>query len=329
MKSIVTAILFTSLILGTDNQNHAVQKPEDYIVGAFRWFVNLFDGDTEKFDSVKIARFKPVVDKLIKKGADSSFVYRMILCGKTEYNPKYAKITVYRNPSTMRDYTIESSSNKYSGTYNNSSLKSSAEFLESHLITLKKAEILYKVPPEVITSILWIETRQGVITGNNHVISVYLNLALADQSDIYEMNRASMLEKYTKFKNELSGLEKKLKERSLEKSSWAIDQLLALEKMNNNSPLNVFDLTGSWAGAFGMSQFIPTSYVSWAVDGNSDGKINLFDAEDAIFSVANYLKTNGWGDSVKEQRTAVFHYNRSNEYVDAVLIHAQKLKERD
>ncbi len=329
MKTFVTAILFFSLIMGTDNKSSSIQKPEDYIVGAFRWFINLFDSNTHEFDSVKIVKFKPVMDKLIKKGADSAFVYRMVLDQRTEYNPKYAKITVYRNPSSVREYTVESSKNKYSGTYSPSSLKSSVEFIKSHYNTLKKAQEIYKVPVQVIASILWIETRQGSYTGNNHVVSVYLNLALADQPDIMEMNRKSMNEKYSKNKNELPLLEIKLKERSAEKSSWAVDQLIALEKMSRFSPYNVLELKGSWAGAFGMSQFIPTSYVSWAVDGNADGKINLFESDDAIFSVANYLKTNGWGETDKEQRNAVFHYNRSNEYVDAVLIHARKLMSRD
>jgi membrane-bound lytic murein transglycosylase B len=329
MKILITVILFTSIIIGADNQKQVIPKPENYIVDAFRWFIDIFNNNANKFDSLKIVRFSPAAEKLLLKGADSAFVYRMILDDRTTYNPKFAKITVYRSPSTMREYTVESSSNKYSGNYNNSALGKSESFIETHFNTLKKAEEIYKVPVEVISSILWIETRHGSFTGNNHVISVYLNLALADQPEFLDMNRESMLEKYSRNKSELPTLEKKLQERSEEKSEWAIDQLLALEKMSHNSPYNVFELEGSYAGAFGMPQFIPTSYISWAVDGNGDGKINLYEADDAIFSVANYLKTNGWGQTEKEQRTAVFHYNRSNEYVDAVLIHAKKLMERD
>jgi membrane-bound lytic murein transglycosylase B len=48
---------------------------------------------------------------------------------------------------------------------------------------------------------------------------------------------------------------------------------------------------------------------------------------DAVFSVANYLKTNGWGETEDEQRKAVFHYNNSSAYVDAVLKLAELIKE--
>jgi membrane-bound lytic murein transglycosylase B len=55
------------------------------------------------------------------------------------------------------------------------------------------------------------------------------------------------------------------------------------------------------------------------VDGNGDNKVNLFNVDDAIFSVGNYLKTYGWGPSLEEQRKAVFGYNNSDDYVNAIL----------
>ena len=75
-----------------------------------------------------------------------------------------------------------------------------------------------------------------------------------------------------------------------------------------------------------MSQFLPSSYLSWAVDGDSNGAIDLNDIDDAMYSVANYLKCNGWGKTTSQQRAAVYHYNNSNAYVDAVLTLAQKAR---
>ncbi len=63
------------------------------------------------------------------------------------------------------------------------------------------------------------------------------------------------------------------------------------------------DLKGSFAGAMGYGQFMPSSYRQYAVDFNGDGHINLWDPEDAIGSVANYFKQHGWvsGDTVAVQ----------------------------
>lgn len=64
-----------------------------------------------------------------------------------------------------------------------------------------------------------------------------------------------------------------------------------------DDPLN---LKGSFAGAMGYGQFMPSSYKQYAVDFSGDGHINLWDPVDAIGSVANYFKAHGWvkGDQV-------------------------------
>ena len=96
--------------------------------------------------------------------------------------------------------------------------------------------------------------------------------------------------------------------------------------MYTMSSVPIFDLKGSWAGAFGICQFLPSSYLNWAVDGNDDGNINLYEMDDAIFSVANYLINHGWSEQPEDQKKAVFTYNNSSDYVDAVIQLAAKLK---
>lgn len=90
---------------------------------------------------------------------------------------------------------------------------------------------------------------------------------------------------------------------------------------------DILAIKGSSAGAFGLFQFIPTSYLNYAIDGNGDGKVNLFVFEDAVFSAANYLMVNGWkkGDAARIKK-ALFSYNRDNDYVRAVLAYANALK---
>lgn len=111
------------------------------------------------------------------------------------------------------------------------------------------------------------------------------------------------------------------------RSAWAegeLSELLRISKNLNKDPLSI---KGSWAGAFGMSQFIPSSYSKYAVDGNSDGAVDLFDFSDATASIANYLVAHGWekNDSEKNWK-AVYAYNHCDEYVRAIFAYAKALR---
>jgi len=99
---------------------------------------------------------------------------------------------------------------------------------------------------------------------------------------------------------------------------------LVICKNNHLDPLATM---GSWAGAFGLFQFMPSSFLNFAIDGNGDGKIDLFIFEDAVFSAANYLVRNGWKkDDEARIKKAIFAYNRCDNYVKAVLAYANALK---
>ena len=265
-------------------------------------------------NSSKYQFFKPLIKKLLKNGADTAFVYSLIADSKTKFDKKYVKINV---TGYLRKYD-------YSANYSPGSVKKSSKFLKENIDILKDSEKIYSIPKEIITAVIWIETRCGDYLGNNHVPSVFVSTALADRPEYIKMNKKELYKNYNGTKDELKELENKIEKRAVKKANWALKELLALEKMYELSPVPVNQIKGSWAGAFGISQFLPSSYVNWAVDGNSDGIVNLFEVEDAIHSVANYLKTNGWGKSDQEKRKAIYHYNNSSDYVDAVLILATK-----
>mgnify|MGYP002390767984 CR=1 FL=1 len=80
-------------------------------------------------------------------------------------------------------------------------------------------------------------------------------------------------------------------------------------------------------GAIGWSQFLPSNVPRYGADGDGDGKIDLFQPDDAIFSVANYLRAFGWRPTASraEKEKAVHRYNHSTPYVDAVLTLAAML----
>jgi membrane-bound lytic murein transglycosylase B len=136
-----------------------------------------------------------------------------------------------------------------------------AEYWIKHADTLARAEKKYGVPPEIIVATLGVETRYGTNTGGFRVIDALSTLGL-------EYPRRS---KY--FTSELKNF-------------------LILSDEHKLDPL---DVTGSYAGAIGLPQFMPSSYRSYAVDFNGDGYSDLVNSvEDAIGSVASYYHEHGW-----------------------------------
>ena len=90
--------------------------------------------------------------------------------------------------------------------------------------------------------------------------------------------------------------------------------------------MDPFAMKGSWAGAFGIPQFMPSSYATFAVDDNGDGKIDLYDYPDAFASIANYLRRVGWKTgNEKKMRRAVYSYNHEKAYVNAVFSYAERM----
>ena len=81
------------------------------------------------------------------------------------------------------------------------------------------------------------------------------------------------------------------------------------------------NIKGSYGGAFGIPQFLPTSYLKYGVDGNRDGTVSLYDMRDAIHSTAYFLSRHGWKADLTDEAQAevIWHYNHSDAYVQAVL----------
>jgi membrane-bound lytic murein transglycosylase B len=112
------------------------------------------------------------------------------------------------------------------------------------------------------------------------------------------------------------------------KSKWAYRELKAFLDHTIIERIDPVEIKGSYAGAMGISQFMPSNIPELAKDGNNDGSIDLFNHADAIASIAYFLKHHGWkpGISRKKAQKVVHHYNHSDQYVDAVLKISKLLK---
>ena len=83
------------------------------------------------------------------------------------------------------------------------------------------------------------------------------------------------------------------------RAKFARGQLIGALKIAQRGDVSLNGLTGSWAGAMGHTQFIPTSYQAYAIDGDGDGKKDIWQNQIDIFaSMANYLKKEGWNDDL-------------------------------
>ena len=174
---------------------------------------------------------------------------------------------------------------------------------------------------EVIVSILFIESAFGANTGNNTVFNVFFTLSQATDPDILNTTYPKLKEKYPQLTFE------DIEKRAQKKSRWAYQELKHLLTIAKKEHLDVLNIKGSWAGAFGIAQFLPSSYLRYAVDGNNDHKVRLYNRYDSIESVANYLKENGWKEGLTERkkRTVIRQYNNSTPYIDTVLKLSQKI----
>jgi len=138
-----------------------------------------------------------------------------------------------------------------------------------------------------------------------------------------ETNFKEHLGKYSVFNAlyTMSMLDKRVK-----RVEMAHRELVAWVKMCRRMEMDPFVTKGSWAGAFGIPQFMPSSYALFAVDYDGDGKTDLYDYPDAFASIANYLQRTGWKTgNLKKMRRAVYRYNHEKAYVDAVFAYAGRI----
>lgn len=134
-------------------------------------------------------------------------------------------------------------------------------FWNAHHQSLSRAEAEFGVPSEVIVAIIGVETFYGQVTGNYRLIDSLSTLA-------FDYPR---------------------------RASFFKDELKQFLRMSRDEGLNPLQMKGSFAGAIGLAQFMPSNYRRYGIDFNHDGQIDLWNSpDDSIGSIAHYLKEHGW-----------------------------------
>ncbi len=200
-------------------------------------------------------------------------------------------------------------------------IQKARQYMQAQAANLLKAEKGFGVEKEIITAIILIETRLGAYTGESRILKTLSTVAALSDPVLRDKLWAEISK--TK-KISRKGFEKKADR----KSQWAYAELKAFLRYTADEGMNPVEIRGSFAGALGISQFMPSSVLMYGRDGNGDGRVNLFEHADAIASIANYLKKYGWHPGIDRDRAykVVWKYNHSKYYVNIVLKVAQLLK---
>jgi len=201
------------------------------------------------------------------------------------------------------------------------SIKKARAYMKTHKRALMSAKKQFGADPAVVTAIMLVETRLGAYTGKQPVFSILCTMAaLSDPSarDYF----------WSKIHDRTEISRRQFDKKAIAKAEWAYRELIALLKYTKRDGFDPLALKGSYAGALGLAQFMPSNILALGRDGNNDGRIDLFRDDDAIASIAGYLAHYGWkpGISRAEARKVIYHYNHSRYYVDIILKVADRLK---
>jgi len=233
--------------------------------------------------------------QLIREGLDKDYVARVFADERDHFLPD-----IVRKIATLRKERPAD----YEQFLKPEVVARGRQYLKEHQNQLTRARDLYGVDPGVIVAILTVESGLGKTTGKYPVFNVFASLAVMDTPEVI---RDTNLPAY-------------LYPRLKKKAAWARRELRTFLSYCQNNRLDPFQFSGSWAGAIGYPQFLPSSLVSCGVDGDGDGRIDLFTHADAIVSIANYLKKSGFHqNNPNSWRRAILAYNNSDAYAETIL----------
>lgn len=255
--------------------------------------------------------YQPLVDRLIKDGLDREFLLPLFLDSRAE--PIQSRLNI----SLMTREIPEI----YAKFLTFESILLAKNFLREHRRILNEMERTFDVEKEIAVAILLVESRFGENIGKHRVIPTLASLAIMNSPENLARNFSAIWEANPEVPYDW------IEQLAGRRANWAYKELKRFLEIVRSEELDPLEVYGSIAGALGMPQFIPSSYIAYAVKRNSF-KEWLYDAESAIFSIGNFLKSHGWkrGLSIAQQKKLLWHYNRSEPYGETILEVARRLK---
>lgn len=183
------------------------------------------------------------------------------------------------------------------------------------------AQKIFGVPKGLIAAIIVVETRCGESLGHELVVNRLSRVSSVDEPENLKANLERL-----KIEDPSVTYEA-VEARARYLIELFYPELKTLLTEGSTGAIDVLSLRGSSAGAFGMPQFLPSTFLRFGVDADRDGKVSLFEPADAIWSVGHFFAAFGWNtaQSEEEKRAIIWRYNRSDPYIDSVLRLSQLL----
>ena len=199
------------------------------------------------------------------------------------------RFEIYENIEKLYKKTRDTDFTSHNfGYISESNIEKGIEFVKKHQSVLEKAEKTYGVGKEYVTAIYALENGFGKFLGDKPVFNSLVTNCLH------------------------------------KRKGWFYSELKHYLNLKDRLYTDEYEIKGSYSGAFGYPQAMPSSFKKYGIDFNGDGKINPFEQEDTIGFIAKFLSQEGF---CRNKRKAIYSYNPSKNYADAVMLYAQKLRE--
>lgn len=257
--------------------------------------------------------YQPLIQRLSLDGFEVEFLSKLFSDPRAEFNPSV--LTIYINAKEDPE--------RYQKFLTPESILLAKKFLRQNLTILKKMERRFQVEKEVVVAILLVESRFGENMGKYRVIPTLASMALMDSPE----NLQKIYQNLRKNDPDLSY--EQVESFAKRRAEWAYHELDCFLRIIRQEEIDPLEIYGSYAGAVGMAQFIPSSYLTHALS-KKGFESWLLSKEDSINSIGNYLKSHGWKRnlSIEKKKQLIWYYNRSEPYVETILKVAQKIRER-
>jgi len=227
------------------------------------------------------SKLKRFINMMVSKYSYDRYTLNTIFSTVSRDTEALRKYNVFKTTKPSHSKTTKVGSwDKYRANFlTPSRINKGVAFWHENLDALNRAARTYGVAPEYIIGIIGVETNFGSYTGKHSVMDALTTLAI-------------------EFKK---------------RSKFFTGELESYLLMIRDEKLDPQQIKGSYAGAFGLAQFMPTAFRQHAVDFNGDGHINLFDKTDAIGSIAKYFKERGkWNNRIPVAMKT--YYNKKRFY---------------
>jgi len=218
-------------------------------------------------------------------------------------------------------FTYKEARVNYGQFTNNWSIRKAKQYMQKYKDDLIRTEKAFGVDRKIITAIMLVETGLGASVGTRSTLNTLSTLA-ALMDPVVREQFWDLIPDSKKISR------KKFEKKAAARSKWAYKELKAFLKYASREGFDPASIPGSFAGAVGVAQFMPTSILAYGKDGNDDGTVDMLNHADSMASIANFLKSHGWrpGQSRKKSEKIIFHYNHSTYYVNTILKISQRLK---